>query len=206
MLPSAYQVPAALVLTLGGGLACFFGYRLFRIVLSIYGGIAGALVASSIMGPADPLPLIAAAVAGGLAGALLLNLAYFVGVALIGAGAGALVLHVAWTRLAAGDPHLLVVIAAAVVGAIAATVLQRYVIVLATAFGGAWTLLIGVVTFMDARAGRAAADVWVLYPLSPGPGQEWVVWAWLALGAVGALVQLAGDRKAAKPVLRKRRK
>ena len=55
--------------------------------------------------------MIVGAVVGGLAGALLLNLAYFVGVALIGAAAGALLLHAIWARFATGDPHVGLVVA-----------------------------------------------------------------------------------------------
>ena len=37
MLPASYQMPAAVVLLIGGIVACFFGYRLFRVVLSLTG-------------------------------------------------------------------------------------------------------------------------------------------------------------------------
>jgi hypothetical protein len=30
----------------------------------------------------------------------------------------------------------------------------------------------------------------VAYPLNPAPGQRWVPFAWLALGAAGAAIQL----------------
>jgi uncharacterized membrane protein YccC len=112
MLPSAYQLPAAVVLILGGALACFFGYRLFRIVLGVYGFILGALVGSSIAGPADPLHMLLAAVIGGLVGALLLNLGYFVGWR---SSAPARERSPAPDLDAArhGDPHVIVVIAAA---------------------------------------------------------------------------------------------
>jgi hypothetical protein len=50
MLPAAYQLPAALVLIAGGIVACFFGYRLFRIVLAFTGFILGALATSSVFG------------------------------------------------------------------------------------------------------------------------------------------------------------
>ncbi|MBI4263501.1 MAG: hypothetical protein HY657_03915, partial [Acidobacteria bacterium] len=50
MLPAVYQLPAAVVLLAGGIVSCFFGYRLFRIVLAIFGFILGALAASSIFG------------------------------------------------------------------------------------------------------------------------------------------------------------
>ena len=47
-----------------------------------------------------------------------------------------------WTQIE-GDPHPSVVILFSVAGAVVATWLQRYVIILATAFTGAWTMLVG---------------------------------------------------------------
>jgi hypothetical protein len=38
-------------------------------------------------------------------------------------------------------------------------------------------------------------DVWILYPLSPAPGQWWVTAAWLGLGLAGMAVQLAFTAK-----------
>ena len=46
MLPHSYELPAALVLVAAGALACFAGYRLFRLVLAIFGFILGAMLAS----------------------------------------------------------------------------------------------------------------------------------------------------------------
>src|SRR3989337_1639236 len=68
MLPASYQLPAAIGLLVGGIVACFFGYRLFRIVLALFGFILGALATSSIFGMSDTGPMIAAAVVGGLVG------------------------------------------------------------------------------------------------------------------------------------------
>ena len=140
MLPAAYQLPAAIVLLLGGIVACFFGYRLFRIVLAIFGFILGALAASSIFGVSDTWPMVIAAVVGGLLGAGVLIAAYFVGVALIGAGLGAVVANL---LLTAGDrdPHFLVVVFASITGAAASMYLQRYFIIVGTGFGGAWTMI-----------------------------------------------------------------
>ena len=50
MLPASYQLPAAAILLLGGIVSCFFGYRLFRTVLAIFGFILGGLLASSVFG------------------------------------------------------------------------------------------------------------------------------------------------------------
>ena len=199
MLPVAYQLPAAAILVAGGLLSCLFGYRLFRFVLAIFGFILGALLASSVFGEGAATAMVIAAVVGGLAGAALLLAAYFVGVALVGAGTGALLVNVIWSRFQV-DPHPALVVVAAVAGALAATWLQRYVIVLGTAFGGAWTTVVGVAALMgDPATLKAAAqgDIWVAYPMNPAPGQDWVPWTFLALGAIGTLVQMywtAGDR------------
>src|SRR6266511_4304770 len=106
MLPHSYELPAAILLVLGGALACFAGYRLFRLVLGIYGLIFGAAIASSMMGPNNTTAIIVAAIVGGIAGALILMFAYFVGIALVGAGLGATVAHVGWNYVRAGDPPL----------------------------------------------------------------------------------------------------
>ena len=193
MLPHAYELPAAIVLVIGGALACFAGYRLFKLVLALYGFILGAMLASSMFGISNTIGMIAAAVVGGIAGALILVFAYFVGIALVGAGLGALLAHIGWTTTQAGDPPALLIIGLAVVGAVGAMVLQRYVIIFSTAFGGAWTLMLGAMAIASERAAapRAARgpDVWILYPtLDRGGG--WMLLVWIALGLLGTGVQL----------------
>ena len=192
MLPASYQLPAAIVLLVGGIVSCFFGYRLFRIVLAIFGFILGSLAASSIFGVADTGAMVVAAVVGGLLGAGILIAAYFVGVALIGAGLGAVVAHL---LLAAGDrdPHVLAVIFMAIAGAAASMYLQRYFIIVGTGFGGAWTMIVGTLALIGNQTALAAAvdvDVWVAYPMNPAPDQPWLPIAWLLVGAIGTGVQL----------------
>ncbi len=199
MLPASYQLPAAIVLLLGGIVSCFFGYRLFRIVLAIFGFILGALAASSIFGASDTGPMVVAAGVGGLAGAAVMLAAYFVGVALVGAGLGAVAVNVIWGR-GGHDTGVLLVLAFCVIGAVAAMLLQRYFIIVGTGFGGAWTILVGALAAIGDRAAMAAAsagDVWVLYPIHPAPGRQWLPIAWLVLGLVGIGVQLgftAGEK------------
>src|SRR5438034_2916989 len=98
MLPLAYEGPAAIGLVLGGAVACFAGYRLFRIVLAIYGFIAGAMLASSTMAASNAAGMLVAALIGGLIGSVVFFFAYFVGIALVGASLGALVVHMAWAQ------------------------------------------------------------------------------------------------------------
>jgi hypothetical protein len=188
MFPKAYALPIEILLVLSGALACFAGYRMFRLVLAIYGFVFGAMIASSTMGISGTLWILIAALLGGIVGAVVLVFAYFVGIALVGAGLGALLAHFAWGYLRAGDPPAVGIIGLAILGAIAATLLQRYVMILSTAFGGAWTMIIGGLALAGNRAVAQAAtsgDVWVLYPLTPAHGQSWVPIAWVVLGLVG---------------------
>jgi hypothetical protein len=200
MLPASFQTPAAIILVLGGLLSCFAGYRVFRVVLGFFGFVLGALLTSSIMGTDQTMWMIVAALVGGIVGALILVAAYFVGVALIGAGAGALLVNLIWASLGR-EPHIVVVILFAIAGALAALALQRYVIIVATGFGGAWTTIVGALALMgDKLAVEAAArnNVWLAYPMNPAPGQRWVIVAWLVLGLVGVIVQLTITAKGKK--------
>lgn len=191
MVPAFLQTPAAAILLVGGLLACFAGYRVFRVVLGIYGFILGALLATSIVGSDNTMWTVLASIGGGIVGALLLIAAYFVGVALIGAGLGAMVANMIWAAVG-GEPHVLVVIALAIAGALAALALQRYVIIVATAFGGAQTVVVGAAALMgnQAAAETAARTVYSVYPLNPMPDTAMDSIATLVLGIAGLLVQL----------------
>lgn len=200
MLPHSYELPVAAALILGGLVTCLAGYQLFRIVLGIYGFILGAMIASSVMGVNNTAFMLAAAVVGGLVGAVVLMFAYWVGVALAGAGLGALIGHLVWIQFRTGDPPVMGMVVMAIAGAFGAMLLQRYVIIVGTAFGGAWTVVIGAVNALAARGvprGVPGPDVWVLYPTSL-PEQRWVPVIWILLGLIGSGVQLsraAGKRR-----------
>ncbi len=176
MLPLTIQIPAAAVLVAGGAIACFAGYRFFRLVLSIYGFVLGALLATTLAGAATTTSLVLWAIGGGI----------------VGAAVGAMAVTLLWSR-ASSDAHVLIVVGFAVAGALAALWLQKFVVITGTAFGGAWTLLVGALALAGDRAAAAAAsapDVWVVYPLHPAPGRAWVPVVWLALGIAGMVVQL----------------
>jgi hypothetical protein len=193
MLPASFQIPAAVILLAGGVISCFAGYRVFRVVLGIYGFMIGALLASGATGTEHTAWMIGAALAGGVIGALILIAAYFIGVALLGAGIGALATSLVCASLGR-EPSALVVILFAIAGALAALALQRYVIVGATAFGGAWTIIVGALAVSGNRLAVDAAarnNVWLAYPMNPAPGNYWILVVWLVLGITGATVQLA---------------
>jgi hypothetical protein len=201
MLPAAFQTPAAIVLLVGGLLSCFAGHRIFRIVLGIYGFIIGALIGSSLPGVEHTWTMVGAGAIGGLIGAVILIAAYFVGVALIGAGVGALAANAIWASFGS-EPHIAVVILLAVAGALAALALQRYVIIAATAFGGAQTAVVGAAALLGDRVGAPAASasrtVYGIYPFDPIPATQWDVVAAIALGVIGLVVQLSVTAKGKK--------
>jgi len=93
-------------------------------VLAIYGFILGAMLASSIMGnhQYDRHDRRGAHWRNHRGAALVF--AYFVGIALAGAGLGAVIAHLGGT-VRPGDPPAVALITLAVIGAIVAMVLQR---------------------------------------------------------------------------------
>jgi hypothetical protein len=192
MLPASFQTPAAIILLIGGIISCFAGYRVFRLVLGIYGFILGALLASGLVGTEHAVWMVVASLVGGVIGALILIAAYFVGVALLGAGIGALAASLIWASLGR-EPGAIVVILFSIAGALGALALQRYVIIGATAFGGAWTIVVGALALSGRRVAVDAAarnNVWLAYPMNPAPGNYWILLVWLALAVTGVLVQL----------------
>ncbi|MGE5359093.1 MAG: DUF4203 domain-containing protein [Bacteroidales bacterium] len=196
MLSTTFHLPAALVLLFGGLLACFAGYRVFRVVLGLYGFILGALFASSLVAPASLNATLVAVLVGGVLGALILSIGYFVGVALVGAGAGAMAAHVVWAQGGWGDPEALPLMVFAIVGSVLAVFFQRYVIIAGTAFGGSWTALVGVLALSGTSAGRQGADptsVWGVYPFNPTL-HGWMTLAWMVVGVGGVVTQLRGKK------------
>ncbi len=190
MLPGSFQMPAALILLVGGLCSCFAGYRIFRWVLAFFGFVFGALFVGAAMGSDQTLWMIAAWLIGGLIGAVILFAAYFVGVALIGAGIGAGVAMVLWAAVNR-EPGIWPVIILAVIGAIGALAVQRHVIIVATAFAGAQTAVVGAAEFVDGRNLQLAARQMVhVYPLDPLPNTRLDVVAFVVLGLLGLVIQL----------------
>jgi hypothetical protein len=188
MLPGSFQMPAAVILLLGGLCSCFAGYRIFRFVLAFFGFVVGVLFVSSAMGSDQTLWMIGASLVGGLIGAVVLFAAYFVGVALIGAGLGAGLAMVLWAAVDR-EPGLIPVIILAVLGAIGALWAQRHVIIVATAFAGAQTAVVGAAELMTGRR-TATRDMFHVYLLDPLPNTRWDLVAFVVLAALGLVFQL----------------
>lgn len=139
---------------------------------------------------------------GGIVGAFLMVVAYYVAVGLVGAGLAATVLHYVW-KLHGGDPPTLLLVIVCVIGAVMALQVVRYVMVVGTSVAGSWMFLVGVLALTgDPRALTAASapNVFVVYPVDLLPPNWWVMMSWIVLSVVGITVQLrtttpTGQRK-----------
>lgn len=195
MLPGSFHLPTAVILLVGGLCSCFAGYRIFRFVLAFFGFVFGVLFVSAAMGSDQTLWMIVASLVGGIIGALILFAAYFVGVALIGAGLGAGLAMLLWAAVGR-EPGIWPVVILAVIGAVGALAVQRHVIIVTTAFAGAQTTVIGAAELIG-RKSFDARQMFHVYPLDPMPGTRWDLVAFIVLGLFGLLVQLnsKGGRK-----------
>ena len=197
MIPATYTTLAAVIFLVGGLLTCFAGFRLFRIVLALYGFFAGAMIGSHIPDPGNTWAVMMYGLVGGLVGAGIMVVAYFVGVGLIGAGLAALVLNLAW-KMIGGEPPTLVLVIVCVVGAVLALNVVRYVVVFGSAIAGSWTALVGGLALMGNPAALKAASapgVWVVYPVEIIPHQWWVLAIWFITTIAGIVVQLSTTTK-----------
>jgi len=192
----AFQIPVAIILLAGGLLACFLGYRLLRLVLAIYGFVAGVIVTTMFVGQFETWAAALVTIAGGLAGTLVAILAYLVGVGLLGAAVGAVVVNVQWAA-ENSEPNVWLVVGVSLVGALGALALRRYVIILGTSFGGAWSALVGGLALAgnSAAVAAAAGNLQQLFPLAPARSQIEFVVAWCVLGGLALVVQLRTFRR-----------
>jgi hypothetical protein len=174
-----------------GLLQCFAGYRIFRVVLGITGFVFGAVLAGYLIFTWTDSQLFAiiAGVIGGLIGAFLMGGLYIVGFFVIGAIFGGVATSALFALAGSVAPVWLVVVLA-LVGGILAVVLQKLMIVIATAFGGSWWVMSGIASL----TGAIEMQQLQLAPLGlQEAGTGWLV-AWLVLGIAGMMVQYSRYR------------
>jgi hypothetical protein len=181
-----YYIMAAAAI---GLIECFFGYRILRFLLGILGFIAGAVIFGSLgyeLTEGSELVSIIAGIAGGIAGAFIMYTLYIVGVFAIGAALGFMTASYVFGILNS-DPMPVVLIASALLGGILAALLQKPMIIIATAFGGAYAAVTGVAYLISKN----------FDPLDPGflntLGEDQLyrmAIIWFGLGVFGLVVQL----------------
>ena len=132
------HIPVAIILLGGGLLACFLGYRLLRILLAVYGFVAGVIIATLFVEQFEETWMaVLVTIGAGLAGLVLATVAYLAGVGLLGAALGAVALNVAWSYRG-GEPEVWLVLVACFAGALVAPPTLPYahnVIIVGTSSG-----------------------------------------------------------------------
>ena len=192
----SFHIPAAIILLGGGLLACFFGYRLHRLLLAFYGLVGGLAIGSFLVGDLPTLFAILVVMASGVAGAAVAMMAYLAGVGVFGAGLGALVLNFGWATRD-GEPNVWLVLIACLVGALLSLAARRYVLIFFTAFFGAWTVIVGALALLgnNAAVSALAGNVEYLPPVSEMRSNLGFMVAWVGLTGLAVFVQVWDGRR-----------
>jgi len=195
---------AALVAILVGIAFCFFGYRVFLVMLPIWGFFGGFWLGAGVMSllfGAGFLATVTGWIVGfviGLAGAILSYLFYLIGVAFVAGSIGAALASglLAAIGLDGGflAATLVIISAIVIVLVVLAFNIQKYVIIALTAFGGAnamvagGLLLFGRIALNELSAAGNA--------LAPVLRDSWF-WAlvWLIVAVFGIVTQLQVHRR-----------
>ena len=179
-----------------GTLYCFLGYRTLRFVLGLTGFLMAGGVAATLVNwisQGNQLSVLIALFIGGMCGAFALYFLYKTGVFLLGLMGTALIAH----NVLSAQPDTWIpvaVIGLAVFGGLIALLLERPVILLATAALGAWMVVSGV-TYFIVGSGEPGGLTEVL----ESEEQRMIVIAsWAVLAVAGALAQIATTKKKVK--------
>jgi len=186
----SFHIPVAIILLGGGLLACFFGYRLFRILLAVNGFMVGVVLSLLVVSELETWIVALVTVGSGIIGALLAIAMYLAGVAFFGAALGAIVLN--GTYLYRGtEPNDWLMVAVCLAGALLALALRRYVIIFGTSFAGAWVTIIGGLALAGNTAAIAvtSGDIQQLYSIVPTDQQMGFMIGWIGLSALAVLMQ-----------------
>lgn len=190
-----------------GVLDCFFGYKVFKITLALFGALIGAGLghALALRLDAGQTVEVISMIAGGLLGAGLAFMLYIAAVFVAGFGFGATL----GILLLANYHHMVAMLTGVVLGIIGgflAVKVQRILIILSTSLLGAFRAILALSFF------TSQID-WLFYVRQPDQmpalidGNGWMLPSILALAAVGAVTQLGlgggGKDKDKKPAEKK---
>ena len=176
-----------------GIVCCFWGYRIFKVILGILGFVLGAFLAGNIafyVSGGNLVITVVAAMLGGLIGGALIVVLYFVGLFLLGAWCGILLVNV---TTSAYSFHLYTVlfVLIAIIGGILAVVFQKLIIILSTAFLGSWYFISGLF-YLLLGGGFTPFDLFY-HPgrllKYQGPQYYIVLLFWFILGIAGIVFQ-----------------
>lgn len=200
---SSWLLHLAGLLSIAFGIAqCFFGYRLYRILVMITGFFLGFGAGAGLAMAADgrEVGIVLAGLLGGILGASLLWALYVVGVFMLGALAGGLLGLGLTASMDYEGVALVAIVVFGLAGGIAALYLQKFVIIISTAIVGAFNIIYGVGLVLTPRLdlrdlSRAWRDIAGGFEIAP--------LLWIVLIIAGIWVQYRGPgpvvARAARP-------
>ena len=179
-----------LIIALGilvGLIQCFFGYRIFKLVLGLTGFIVGGALAGSAVYSISQqvITAILVGILGGAVGAVLMVVLYFVGIFLFGAYLGA-VLGAVLSGMLNSNPEPVLMIILAVISGILTLIFQKFMIIVSTGFNGAWNVVTGIAYF---ATGIVYTTNFERLFRSGGATFYMIVLSWFLLGLTGVIVQ-----------------
>jgi len=185
-----------------GLLSCFLGYRLVKLTLALIGfiaGVGGGWTAGLALAPNNDVIALACALVVGVLCAILCVWLFFLGIFILGASAGAVIAAAALN--AAGHPAqpVPVLVLAAIFGVIA-LLLQKFMIIVSTAFSGSYLVTAALVHLLTGV--QKAPPLWFA-PTSGNSANALgyvALGAWLLLGLAGTSFQYRRSRSREKNV------
>lgn len=174
-----------------GAVNCYFGYRLFRILLAIWGFFLGASIGFTLAGGDNATVAIVAALIVGILGALVVSALFFVGVFVVGALFGAFISGSIMALFTNTEPNVFIVLLFALIFGLIAVWLQKLMIVVSTAFTGAGMMVSSVMTVLTGAPVRS--DILTNPDILPTSNVVALL-AWLLLGISGVIYQYRVSR------------
>ena len=192
----AGQMTAPLAVAVGI-LICFLGYRLLKFTLAVVGLIAGAAGGWAVglsLAPGNNGIALVCAIIGGVICAVLCIWLFFLGIFLLGASAGAIVATTLF-HAAGNQPQPILVLLLAIVFGVIALVMQKFMIIVSTAFIESYLVTAGVLHLL--AGGQNVSPLWFdhLQQGSAGILGYAALVVWLILGLGGASFQYRSRRR-----------
>jgi len=190
----ADQITAPLAVAVGV-LICFFGYRILKLSLALIGFIGGAAGGSAVglsFAPGNNVIALVCAIIAGVLGAVLCVWLFFLGVFFLGASTGAIV-AAAFFSMSGNQSQSILLLAFAGVFGVIALVLQKFMIILSTAFSGSYLVAAGILRLLT---GVQNGPLWFdhLPAGSVGIVPYVALVCWVVLGIIGVSFQYRGVR------------
>src|ERR1039458_208368 len=141
-------------------LAPFWGYRIVKVIFGIMGfagGFVGGWMAATALAPGHDVIALVSALLGGVVGGVLCVWLYFLGIFLLGASAGVVVAGAVFAGMGHEAQPIFLLVSAVAFGLLA-LVLQKFMIIVSSAFSGSYLIAAGLLHL--AYLGRDTAPLW----------------------------------------------